>query len=49
MTASLKSTLRAWILTSSSRGWPAFLVPKVSLTLRTLISAFRKIYKIKTV
>src|SRR5271170_5426452 len=47
--ASLKSTLRAWISTSSSRGWPAFLVPKVSLTLPPLISPFGKIYKIKTV
>jgi hypothetical protein len=36
MTASLKSTLRAWISRRSSRGWPAYLVPKVSLTLTFL-------------
>ena len=40
MTASLKSTLRAWTSTRFSRDWPASLAPNVSLTLRTLISTF---------
>ena len=46
MTASLKSTLRAWVLTRFSRdSWPAFPVEKVSFTLSLLILARRKIYK----
>jgi hypothetical protein len=46
MTASLKSVLRAWISTRSSRGWPAFLVAKVSLTLARLdISLLKNLQK----
>jgi hypothetical protein len=49
MTASLKSTLRAWVFNEGFRGilGRAFPLEKVSFTLCLLISAPRKIYKNK--
>jgi hypothetical protein len=45
MSASLKSTLRAWVLTRFEGFLAAFPVEKVSFTLSLLILARRKIYK----